>query len=341
MIQGRKIGPSQLEQIRQLLVEHPGWSRKRLSRQLAALWQWRNPVGQLKDMAAASLLRKLDHRGWISLPPRRRSVPPSRMRLRAAVAPELPTLSAPIVGPLTALLPLAINEVSTPFWAGERALFARLLQQYHYLSYRSWVGQNLQYLARDAQSRPVACVLFGAAAWQCADRDRYIGWDAPTRQQHLHLLANNSRFMILPWVEVPQLASHLWSQLAGRLSGDWQAKYGHPIHLLETFVQSDRFAGTAYQSANWVHVGQTKGRSRQDRPDGWHYQLPVKDIYLFALHPRFRELLQGKANTPTDRLQTPSSVHDDNLHPPTSKPPPTGRSPQGQARGSTPSRRVD
>jgi hypothetical protein len=219
------------------------------------------------------------------------------MRLRPGRGPDLPIPPAPIVGPLAALLPLAIHEVSTPLWAGERALFAALLQQYHYLSHRSWVGQNLQYLARDAQGRPVACVLFGAAAWQCADRDRYIGWDAPTRQQQLHLLANNSRFMILPWVHVPRLASHLWSQLAGRLSGDWQAKYGHPIHLLESFVQPDRFAGTAYQSATWVRVGQTKGRSRQDRPEGWRYQLPIKDIYLCPLHPRFRELLQGKGNT--------------------------------------------
>jgi hypothetical protein len=295
-IQGREIGTSELGQIRQLVAEHLGWSRKQLSRQLATLWQWRNPAGQLKDMAAGSLLRKLEQRGWIGLPPRRRSAPPSRMRLRPGRGPDLPIPPTPIVGPLAALLPLAIPEVSTPLWAGERALFAALLQQYHYLSHRSWVGQNLQYLARDVQERPVACVLFGAAAWQCADRDRYIGWDAPTRQQQLHLLANNSRFMILPWVHVPRLASHLWSQLAGRLSGDWQAKYGHPIHLLESFVQPDRFAGTAYQSATWVRVGQTKGRSRQDRPEGWRYQLPIKDIYLCPLHPRFRELLQGKGN---------------------------------------------
>jgi Domain of unknown function (DUF4338) len=253
------------------------------------------------------LLRKLEQRGWIGLPRRRRCAPPSRMRLRPGPAPGLPTPPAPITGPLAALLPVTINEVSTPAWVAERALFATLLQQYHYLSHRSWVGQNLQYVARDAQGRPLACVLFGAAAWQCADRDRYIGWDAPTRQQQLHLLANNSRFLILPWVHVPQLASHLWRQLAGRLSGDWQGKYGHPIHLLESFVQPDRFAGAAYQSANWVRVGQTKGRSRQDRPDGLRYQLPIKDIYLCPLHPRFRELLQGKGNTNRPTTTSPIS----------------------------------
>lgn len=301
VIQGREIGASELGQIRQLLAEHPGWSRKRLSRHLASLWQWCNPAGQLKDMAAGSLLRKLEQRGRVGLPARRRSAPPSRMRLRPELASALPIPPAPMAGPLTALLPLEISEVSTSPGAGERALFAALLRQYHYLSHRSWVGQNLQYLARDAQGRPVACLLFGAAAWQCADRDRYIGWDAPTRQQQLHLLANNSRFVILPWVDVSQLASHLWSQLTGRLVSDWQRKYGHPIYLLETFVQSDRFAGTAYQSANWVRVGQTKGRSRQDRPDGLRCQLPMKDIYLCPLHPRFRELLQakGNANPPT------------------------------------------
>jgi hypothetical protein len=148
-------------------------------------------------------------------------------------------------------------------------------------------------LVADGQGRAVAGVLFGAAAWQCAERDRYIGWDAPTRGRHLHLLTNNTRLLIPPWVRVPHLASHLWSRLARRVSPDWQAKYGHPIDLLETFVEPDRFAGTCYQAAGWVYVGQTQGRSRQDHADGTHQQVPRKDVYLYPLHPRFRERLQG------------------------------------------------
>jgi hypothetical protein len=144
-----------------------------------------------------------------------------------------------------------INEVSTvPGANNQRPLFESLLHQHHYLSYRSPVGQNLQYLVTDRQGRPLACVLFGAAAWQCAERDRYIGWDAATRGQQLHLIANNTRFLIPAWVRVPHLASHVLSRIARRLSRDWQAKYSHPIVLLETFVQRDRFGGTCYRAAD-------------------------------------------------------------------------------------------
>ena len=152
-------------------------------------------------------------------------------------------------------------------------------------------------------------MLFGAAAWQCADRDRHVGWDAPTRAQHLHLLTNNTRFLIPAWVRVPHLASHVLSQVTRRLSRDWQSKYGHSIYLLETFVQRDRFAGTCYRAANWVCVGQTKGRSRQDQANGTHYQVPLKDIFVYPLHPRFREWLQGKLPT-----QTPIQPYDPDLH---------------------------
>jgi hypothetical protein len=138
-------------------------------------------------------------------------------------------------------------------------------------------------------------VLFGAAAWQCAARDRYIGWESWVRAQHLHLIANNTRFLILPWVVgVAHLASHVLSRITQRLIADWQAKYGHPLYLLETFVQADRFTGTAYRAANWVCVGQTKGRTRQDRPDGTCHQAAIKDVYLYPLDRRFRQHLQGQ-----------------------------------------------
>ena len=297
LIQGRHIAATDLEQVRQLLAAHPDWSRRRLSQHLATLWNWRNPVGQLKDMAARTLLLKLEQRGWIALPPRRQ-VPSNRMRHKRM--PNLPVLvpESPLLAELATLLPLGIREVSTPAGTHPRALFENLLHRHHYLSYRSPVGENLQYLVSDRQGRPLACVLFGAAAWQCADRDAYIGWDAATRGQGLHRIANNTRFLIPPWVRVPSLASHLLSRIARRLSPDWQTKYGHPIDLLETFVQRDRFAGSCYRAANWLRVGQTKGRSRQNRPDGRPYRVPVKDVYLYPLHPRFRQRLQGHCAPP-------------------------------------------
>jgi hypothetical protein len=292
IIQGRPIGPAEVQKVRQLLAEHPEWSRRRLSRELATDWNWRNGVGQLKDMAARTLLLKLQQRGWIELPPRR-TVPVSRMRHKQLREPGLAQPQAPVQEPLERLLPLLISECSGEAKApDQRALFDALLHQYHYLSHRSSVGENLQYLVHDAQGRPLACLLFGAAAWQCACRDRYIGWDHAGRAQRLYLIANNSRFLILPWVEVKSLASHVLSRVARRLSQDWQAKYGHPIYLLETFVERDRFRGTAYRAANWACVGQTKGRTRQDRPDGTWHQAPIKDVYLYPLHRRFRHYLQ-------------------------------------------------
>jgi hypothetical protein len=246
-------------------------------------------------MAARSLLLKLEQRGWIALPPRRRA-PFNRMQPK----PELP-LAGPHVSihePLAALRPLSITEVSTGAGAQRRPLFQSLLQRHHYLSHRGTVGENLQYLVCDFQGRPLACLLFGAAAWQCADRDRYIGWDACHRAQNLQLLANNTRFLVLPGVGVPHLASWVLSRVSRRLSGDWKAKYGHPIYLLESFVERERFTGACYRAANWVRVGQTKGRTRQDRPDGTWHQASIKDVYLLALHRRFRQQLQGESAQP-------------------------------------------
>jgi len=296
VIQGRRIGAEELAQVKGVLAAQPGWSRWRVSVELARLWDWRTHTGQLKDMAARTLLLKLDQRGWIDLPPRRRASP-NRMRHKQMPVLEQPLCEELLGGLLSGWLPLTVREVSAPAAAGERALFEVLLHRHHYLSHRSPVGENLQYLVRERGGRPVACLLFGAAAWQCADRDRHIGWDAATRAEHLHLLTNNTRFLILPWVRVPHLASHVLSRVTRRLSADWQRKYGHPIYLLETFVQRDRFAGTCYQAANWLRVGQTKGRTRQDAPDGQHQQTALKDIYLYPLHPRFAQRLRG-ANPP-------------------------------------------
>ena len=290
ILQGRRLGPSELSQVVQLIAGNPGWSRYRLSGELAQRWDWRSSSGQLKDMAARTLLLKLEERGLIRLPARRRASP-NRMRHKQVPALDPSWSQEPIKTPLANLVPLELREVSAEFPA-DRGLFEALLHQFHYLSYRSPVGENLQYLARERTGRPVACVLFGAAAWQCADRDRHIGWDAATRVARLYLLANNTRFLVMPWVQTSCLASHVLGLVLRRIGADWQRKYGHSLHLLETFVQRERFVGTCYQAANWIRVGQTKGRTRQDAPDGQRYAAPLKDIYLFALDRHFAQRLQ-------------------------------------------------
>lgn len=259
-------------------------------------------------MAARTLLLKLHQRGWIVLPPRR-SLPLQSIK-RPTRTEILPVESPAIIEPLSRLLPVTLTELSTGGTPTERRLFSALLCAHHYLEHRGHVGENLQYLARDPQGRPLACVLFGAPAWQCAPRDEYIGWDGQARPRHLHWVTNNTRLLLLPWVKVPQLASHLLSQIARQISPHWHRKYGHRIYLLESFVQCDRFLGTAYQAANWVRVGQTKGRSRQDQPDGGHSHLPIKDIYLYPLHPRFREWLQGKGTStnPSPHSHSPQNL---------------------------------
>ena len=289
-LQGRTMGADQLGQVRQLIGDHPEWTRYRISRELALLWNWRSTSGQLKDMAARTLLLKLEQRGLITLPARRRASP-NRMRHKQVPALDLSISQERLETPLSNLLPLELLEVSSASPA-QRSNFEALLHQFHYLSYRSPVGENLQYLARERTGRPVACLLFGAAAWQCADRDQHIGWDATTRAARLHLITNNTRFLVMPWVDSQCLASHVLGRVLRRIGSDWQRKYGHPIHLLETFVERERFAGTCYQAANWVRVGQTKGRTRQDAPDGQRHHVPIKDIYLFPLHRRFAQQLR-------------------------------------------------
>ena len=242
--------------------------------------------GQLKDMAARTLLVKLEQRGLIELPARRQ-VPTNRMRCGAQ--PAIIEPAERIVCALADLQPLRVEEVSGR--PAERAWIRGALSQLHYLGFGGVVGQNLQYLVRDGQQRPLACAVFGAAAWKCQDRDRFIGWSAEQRQSNLGLIANNSRFLILPWVKVPHLGSWILGRVAGRIARDWRAKYGHPVLLLETFVERERFRGTVYRAANWQSVGVTVGRTRQDRHTC--IQVAVKDIYVHPLCRRFREVLQG------------------------------------------------
>jgi uncharacterized protein DUF4338 len=291
LIQGRWLGAEELEALQRLIAEHPDWSRRRLSIALCEELNWRTVNGQLKDMSARLLLNKLAERGFIKLPPRQSTG--GRQILRALSEPELFTLSAGgadlIEGRLGTLQPLEV----IPVQAGtlEAKAFVWHLGQHHYLGYGGAAGQNLRYLIRDCCGRDLACLLFGAAAWKVRARDAFIGWSAQQRQQHLLLIVNNSRFLILPHVRIAHLASHILGTILRRLASDWQRKYHLAPCLAETFVERARFSGVCYRAANWLRVGQTCGRSRHDRDHT--LQVPVKDIYLYPLCKNFKERLCG------------------------------------------------
>jgi hypothetical protein len=286
VVQGRQLEACDIFRIRQLLTENPNWSRRRLSEAIAHEWDWCNGSGRLKDMAARTLLLKLEARGLIALPPRRRN-PPNRMAEGRVFRQDWDM--AAVTGTMRQLGPLTIQEISSN--ASERQRWAAALAEFHYLGHRGTIGENIQYAVTDTAGRLLACLLFGAPAWRCQARDKFIGWSSAQRQQRLNCITNNTRFLILPFVRVPHLASWILGQTLRRLSQDWQRKYGHPILLVETFVERDRFAGTCYKASNWIRLGSTTGRSRQDR--NHTLQVPVKEVYVYPLHYRFREELSA------------------------------------------------
>jgi len=285
-LQGRTLSVEDLSLVRALMAQHPDWHRTALSLHLCELWNWRNGAGRLKDMAARTLLLKLQARGLIALPP-----PQSRPRRPRAQAPSrfqserLPE-ATPIEGSLKSLQPVSLELAqSLPL----RRRVGQLLADHHYRGFHGAVGENVQYLAQDNRGRDLAVMVFGAAAWKVAVRDQFIGWSVTQRQQHLGGIANQQRFLILPWVRVPHLASHLLARATRRLAADWQARYGHRIWLVETFVELDRFAGTSYRAAGWRELGLTTGRTRQDRQRTLH--TARKAVWVHPLHPAFRQHL--------------------------------------------------
>jgi len=285
VIQGRKIIPADIHLINQLLINHPSWNRTRLSRELCKKWEWLGPNGQqLKDMACRTLLLKLERAGYIKLPPRQLQ-PVNKFRKRPATL--VPHAIEKICCTLKTLVPLKIVQVTPK--SDDHPLFNCFLFHYHYLRYRTTVGENMKYLVRDCNNRPLACLLFGSAAWKTAPRDRFIGWDQKRREANLSYLTNNMRFLILPWVKVQHLASHILSRVSRRICSDWIKKYNHPVHLLETFVDRTRFQGTCYKAANWILTGQTQGRTRNDRD--CTIKVSPKDIYVYPLIKNFRKRL--------------------------------------------------
>jgi hypothetical protein len=264
-----------VEWLRGWIGANPAWSRKRIARELCVAWDWRDDRGRLKDFAARSLLLKLAERGRIGLPALREN-----QRRTRPTAPTLPDWVEPPAWASSLAQVAPVDLVRVEAATADQTRWAFYLERFHYLGWKV-VGENLGYLIRAADGRELGCLLFGAAAWRCGARDRWLGWDEATRRRDLPKVVNNTRCLILPWVRVPHLASHALGRVARRIDGDWRSKYGHGLEWLETFVDTERFAGTCYRAANWKLVGFTQGRSRQDR----HHRLkvPRKAVWLYRL----------------------------------------------------------
>jgi len=280
---GRVVTADDVASIRQLIAENPGTSRRRLSEKLCEAWQWKQANGALRDMVCRGLLLMLHRAGEIELPPIRFQTLNPFVR-RAHPAPMLID-TTPIASALKQLQPIELQQVRR---TGDEPLFNSLMEQHHYLKYEQPVGEHLKYLAW-AQGRPIACLAWSSAPRHLGGRDRYIGWSAEARRRNIRFIAYNTRFLILPWVRVPHLASHLLGRMAAILSDDWDRMYGHPIYFAETFIDPGRFRGTCYRAANWRLLGLTTGRGKNDQTN--KPNRPIKEILGLPLTPRFREHL--------------------------------------------------
>jgi len=269
--------------IRQLIAEHPQASRRTLSKLLCQAWNWVQANGALRDMVCRGLMLKLHREGLIELPPVRRVMrnPLVERKPRAVIAVD----ERPLQAKLSEIGPLTLRQVRrTP----EEALFNSLLEQYHYLGYSQPVGEHLKFMVW-AQERPIACLSWSSAPRHLGSRDRFIGWCPQARLKNIRLLAYNSRYLILPWVKVEHLASHLLGRMAKVLSLDWQRVYGHPIYYLETFIDPQRFRGTCYRAANWIYLGDTTGRGKDDRTH--EPNRSIKQVLGYPLTRDFRQQL--------------------------------------------------
>jgi hypothetical protein len=281
---GRVITDDDITFIRQLIETHRGLSRRKLSAKLCEAWQWKQANGALRDMVCRGLLLMLDRADQIQLPPIKKR-PNNPLARRPRPAPALID-TTPIQGALQPLLPLDIQQVRR---TGDESLYNSLIEHHHYLGYEQPVGEHLKYVAW-AQGRPIACLAWSSAPRHLGSRDRFIGWSAAARRRNLRFLAYNTRFLILPWVEVPHLASHLLARVTRQLAQDWERLYHHPIYFVETFVDPERFRGTCYRAANWIVLGATTGRGKDDQTHRPNRSL--KQVLGYPLTPRFRQLLQ-------------------------------------------------
>jgi Domain of unknown function (DUF4338) len=279
----RVITDDDLVFIRRLIAENPGCSRRGLSKKLCEAWNWVQANGTLRDMVCRGLMLMLHRQGLIELPAVRRVI---RNPMVERSRPVLVSVDeAPLQVSFAELGPLEVRQVRrTP----EEALFNGLLQHYHYLGYTQPVGEHLKYLVY-AQGRPIACVAWSSAPRHLGSRDRFIGWEPKARLANIGLLAYNTRFLVLPWVRVAHLASHILGRMARTLSADWQRVYAHPIYYLETFIDPQRFRGTCYRAANWKVLGVTTGRGKDDRAH--KANRPIKEVLGYPLVKDFRHRL--------------------------------------------------
>jgi hypothetical protein len=283
---GRSFTREEIERIRSLIDTEPRPNRAQLSRNVCEALDWVRPNGTLKDMSCRVAMLRMEKDGLIKLPP------PQNRNGNGAIRPRLTAASAPgqpITEAAGHLGKLQLCPVTTP---QQSALWNELIQRHHYLGYQPLPGAQIRYLIYSANSQLLAALGFGAAAWKVAPRDHFIGWTPEQRVKNLHLVVNNARFLILPWVTSRNLASKILALAAKRLPNDWHTRYQYTPVLLETFVERQRFTGTCYRAANWSHIGKTQGRGKLDRQH--QNDAPVKNIYLYPLHKHFRQTLHSQ-----------------------------------------------
>ncbi len=284
-ILNREIGSNELAQINELIETVGDRGRTYISKQLCQLWDWRLPNGQLRDIACRDLLRRLERRGFIKLPPPLRAARRSGYQNTTSLPKDF------VATPLSqSLRDFSVIEIEMVRGNQQERLYNALIDCYHYLGYHQGAGEQLKYIIR-GDGNVLGCIGFGGAAFKSASRDQHIGWGNETRVRHLVNVVNNNRFLILPWICVPHLASHILGRISRRIRADWQAYYNRDIVLLETFVEQGCFKGTCYQAANWRYIGQTTGRGRNDRYS--KNRVPIKDIYIYPLDRRYKQILRG------------------------------------------------
>jgi len=280
---GRSFDKAQVDLIRALIAEHPHLNRAQLSRLMCEALPWQGVDGRSKQMSCRVALLRMQEDGLIELPPPRNGNGNARSYARRTLAAE-PDLFGLDVG-LDALVDLRLEPVLS---RRQSHLWNEYIDRYHYLRYQPLGGAQLRYFVW-SEDRPLALLGFAAAAWKVQARDRFIGWTAEQRQARLHLIVNNSRFLILPWVRCRNLASRVLALAARRLAADWQQRYGYRPVLLETFVESPRFQGTCYKAANWLCLGETQGRGKRDLQH--HQALPRKLVWVYPLANAYRAIL--------------------------------------------------
>jgi len=284
---GRTVTTEEIDFIRRLIADHPTASRRRLSEKLCEAWQWKQANGAPRDMVCRGLLLMLDRAGQIQLPGIRFRPPNPLARRGRPQAMLIDT--TPLNDALADIRPVSLQQVRKT--ADER-LFNSLMEQHHYLGYEQPVGEHLKYLVWadcEGKPRPIACMAWSSAPRHLGSRDRYIGWSAEVRRRNIRFIAYNTRFLILPWIKVPHLASHILGRVTSALPGDWERMYSHPVYFAETFIDPGRFRGTCYRAANWVLMGRTTGRGKAS--NSYVPNRSIKEVFGLPLTRRFRELL--------------------------------------------------